>query len=175
MIIDAHTHVHPDHLDEAKVKAITTANPDVQIFSTQQVADQLSGTKVTIPEIGKSYDVGGFTLEFFGGKHASIRSDWPQDENFGVLVGDKLYYTGDSFTPCPKPHEVLAVAGSAPWLAIGETIDFVKQDNAERVFPTHNNIVNENGQDLIDMLVGGACEQLGKSYKSLKPGESIEV
>ncbi len=169
------THVHADHLDEDKVKAIIQQNPDVQIFATQQVADKLADASVTIPEIDNQYSVGDITLEFFGGEHAIILAEYPQDQNLGVLVNDKLYYPGDSVTSCPKPHTITAVPSVAPWLKLSEAADFIKQDTASQVFPTHNAIVNETGDTMINNMLSGRAEQSGKKYTVLQPGESIEA
>jgi len=170
------THVHADHLDESKVLKIVEQNPNVPIFCTQQVADKLSENfATTIPDVDTEYKAGPFTLEFFGGLHAQILEDWPQDQNFGVLVSNSLYYPGDSLTPCTKPHRVTATPSVAPWLKTSEAAAFIKQDTARIVFPTHNNIVNENGEGLLNRILGGVAEQAGKEYRTLKPGESLEV
>lgn len=171
------THVHADHFDPEKVQAVLAANNGVRIFTTHEVAAQLPGTEVTVPELGEEYTAGKFTLEFFGGKHASIMEGYPPagaNHNFGVLINGTLYYPGDSLTPCPKPHKVLALPAVAPWLKLSEAVDFMAQDSASEVFPTHNNIVNENGEGLLNRLLGGSAEQQGKTYHALKPGESID-
>lgn len=169
------THVHPDHCDPEKVHAILQANPSVQIFSTQQVADKLEGVSVAVPEPGKSYTVGAIQLEFFGGQHAKIMDNYPQDQNFGILVNDTLYYPGDSFTPCPKPHTVLALPIVAPWLKFSEAVEFLAQDTAPNVFPTHNNILNDNGTNLLNRMLGGATEEQQKTLHALQPGESMDA
>lgn len=170
------THFHPDHLDESKILKIAAQNPSLVIFCTQQVADKLSeDMRITVPEVGTEYEAGAYKLEFFGGMHASIRADWPQDQNLGVLVNDALYYPGDSFTPCSKEHTVLAAPSAAPWLKLEESINFIKQDGAKQVFPTHNNILNDNGNELNNRLLGGAAEESDKTYTYLKPGETLTV
>lgn len=170
------THVHQDHLDESKILKIAAQNPSLVVFCTQQVADKLSeDMRITIPEVGKEYKAGTYSLEFFGGMHASIREDWPQDQNLGVLVNGTLYYPGDSFTPCLKEHSVLAIPSAAPWMKTAESITFIKQDSATKVFPTHNNILNDNGNNLSNMLLGSAAEESGKTYTYLKPGETLDV
>jgi probable F420-dependent oxidoreductase len=70
--------------------------------------------------------VGDFTLRFFGGTHAVIHSSIPTIENVGVLVNEELYYPGDSYA-VPEGIEVdtLAAPLGAPWLKIGEAMDYV--------------------------------------------------
>jgi L-ascorbate metabolism protein UlaG (beta-lactamase superfamily) len=169
------THVHQDHFDVDKIKMIVEQNPDVQIFTTKEVAEGLPGiiTKVVSP--GQVEQAGEFTLEFFGDTHATIDESYPACQNTGVLINNKLYYPGDSLTPCPKPYEVLAVPTMAPWLKFSEASNFIQKSQASQVFPTHNGFINADGQALYDRLLGSVCEQTGKKYQFIKPGESIET
>jgi len=169
------THVHQDHFDEQKVGQILAANPAVQVFSTSEVAEKLANKAVTVPEVGKIYTAGGFTLEFFGGQHAMITATYPKNQNFGVLVNDTLYYPGDSFTPCPKPHTILAAPSMAPWLKLSEAADFITADSAQKVFPTHNGFLNEAGNDLHNRMLGDAAKAANKTYLPLKPNELINT
>jgi L-ascorbate metabolism protein UlaG (beta-lactamase superfamily) len=171
------THVHQDHFNEDKVKQILDQNPDVQVFSTQQTAEKLAGAKVTVPEVGKQYTAGDFNFEFFGGQHDYIFDELqiPQDQNYGVLVNDRLYYPGDSFSPCPKPHTVLAVPCNAPWMKLEEARAFMEADGATTVFPTHYAFTNEAGLGLTNNLLSMRAEAAGKTYTFLKPGESLEI
>lgn len=168
------THIHPDHFDEAKLEGIMQANPAVQIFTTQEVADKLNSKAATVPEVGKQFKAGAFTLEFFGGQHAPIALTYPTNQNYGVLVNDTLYHPGDSFTPCPKPHTTLSLPVMAPWLKFSETADFLAQDSATVIFPTHNGFLNDDGRDLYARLIPMAAGQ-GKKYQYLAPGESLEI
>ncbi len=170
------THVHQDHLDESKILKIVQQNPSLIIYCTQQVADKLSEDwKITVPEVGVEYTTGPFKLEFFGGKHAVMLDDKPQDENIGVLVSDTLYYPGDSLTPCPKPHSILAAPSTAPWLKMNEAANFMTQDRAVQVFPTHNAITIPAINQMTSQTLGGVAEANGQKFHDLQPGESIEV
>ncbi len=168
------THIHPDHFDPDKLDKIVSANPSVQIFTTAEVAKEFS-KNVKVAEEGKPYKVGDITLEFFGKEHAKISPDYPAAQNIGLLVNDKLFYPGDSFTQCPKPYKVLAVPTMAPWLKFSETADYLKAASGKIVFPSHDWFINADGQALYDRLIGAACQQLGKEYKFIAPGESLEV
>lgn len=170
------THVHPDHFDQTKVAKIIEANPSLQIFTTQEVKDQLGGQgSVTIPDIGKPFTIGAFNLEFFGGQHATIAPTYPANQNYGVLVNDKLYYPGDSFTPCPKPHQVLAAPAMAPWLRFDDTTSFVPTSSASKFFPTHNGFLNDAGTDLYERMFKGLAEAIKKDYIFLAPGDLLDI
>lgn len=59
------THVHADHLDPSKLKAIYETNPGVQFFGTQEVADEAKGSfPVQVVKEGESLKVGNFSLDF---------------------------------------------------------------------------------------------------------------
>lgn len=170
------THVHPDHLDASKILKISEQNPSLVVFCTQQVADKLGDAfRITVPNLETEYTAGVFKLEFFGGMHALISPDRPQDQNFGVLVNDTLYYPGDSLVACPKPHPVLATPAAAPWMKISEAMEFLKTDTAKEVFPMHNAILSEVGTELYNSMLGAVADSQGKTYHPLKPGESLEV
>ena len=170
------THVHQDHLDEAKLAAVKKQNPEVQIFSTQEVADHLGKTcPVTVVQPGQSYTVGTFNLEFFGHDHAVIDPKTPVAQNTGVLVNDNLYYPGDSFTPCPKPLKILATPSSGPWLKIGEVAPLIEETNCQIIFPTHNGLLSGIGEDAANRWLKIFAERSGKQLKILAVGESLET
>lgn len=169
------THVHQDHFDAQKVAQIVIENPGVQLFSTQEVAEQLAEGTVIEAQLGERYVAGAFTLEFFGGDHAHIMPNQPVGQNVGVLVNDTLYYPGDSLVACPKPHAITATPSMAPWLKTSEAAEFITNDTASQIFPTHNGFVNEAGNDLINRILGGAAEASGKTYHALEPSESVEA
>jgi L-ascorbate metabolism protein UlaG (beta-lactamase superfamily) len=169
------THVHPDHLDEEKIERLVVENPAVTIFSTTEVAEKLAKNTVIVPELGKIYTAGSFNLEFFGAEHAMVTASMPRNQNIGVLVNERFYYPGDSFTICPKPHAALAIPSMAPWMKISEAIDFLNVDTAQQVFPTHNGFLNDAGQELCNRLLTAAASTDNKNFTYLKPGESLEI
>lgn len=169
------THSHGDHLDHSKIGSIVEQNPDVKIFTTQEVADELKLKQVTVASTTNKVSVGAFTLEFFGKDHAVIDPKTPIVQNVAVLVNNKLYYPGDSLTICPKPFEVLAVPASAPWLKTGETSPLIEQSDCKIVFPTHNALFSEIGHGASNRWQALFAERSGKQFRYLQPGESLEV
>lgn len=169
------THMHSDHFDQEKVQAIIANNPDVQIYTTQEVANQLNSAKVTIPEINKPYVTGSFALEFFGEKHAEIDPKTPVAQNIAVLVNNRLFYPGDSFTQCPKPFHTLAVPASAPWLRVGQTLPLFENSQCDQVFPTHDILLSEPGYAITNTWLEKFAERNNKTFIFLQSGKSIEI
>ncbi len=169
------THVHGDHFDKEKVLAIVAANPAVQLFTTGEVTEQLQIPEARVPKTGQTYTAGAFQLEFYGELHAVISPDVPVAQNIGVLVNDALYYPGDSCADCPKPYKLLAIPFTAPWVKFSDSLELIKSTPATMLIPTHDGLVNQAGQTISDNWFAPACEKLGKTYRHLAPGESIEV
>lgn len=168
------THVHADHLDIEKIQEIITHNPNVSIFTTEEASKEI-GSNTQISRPGHPITVGDFTLEFFGENHAEIDPETPVNQNNGVLVNNKLYYPGDSFTECPKPFNILAVPASAPWLRVAQTIPLIQNSSCQKVFPTHNALLSDAGHQVTNNWLQTFAQRAGKEFIFLQPGESIEV
>jgi L-ascorbate metabolism protein UlaG (beta-lactamase superfamily) len=169
------THKHDDHCFEAQVDAILATNPGVKIFGTDEVRERLAPRQVTAVHHGDFYELDGFTLEFFGDMHAEIHRSIPLIQNCGVMINDRLYYPGDSFTRPDRPVELLACPTSAPWLKIGEVMDFVDDVKPRRSFATHNALLSEFGHALNNSRVQLVTERHGGTFTFLRDQESLEI
>lgn len=170
------THVHPDHLDELHIQELLNLNPDLKIFSTQEVADSLEEQRVTVVKAGDKEAVGPFTLEFFGGEHAVIHESLPRNQNICVMVNNTLYYPGDSFVePDGRSVPVLALPVAAPWMKVSEAMDFLMAIKPRRAFPTHDSVLSDVGYAIHDRLLEGVAAKQGSEYTHLSPGESLSA
>lgn len=169
------THSHDDHCFETQVAGIAKSNPGIKIFGTSEVATKLSGFDVTTVYHGDFYQEQGFSFEFFGDMHQVIHESIPLIQNTGVMVNGKLYYPGDSYTTPDKPVEILACPTSAPWLKIGDVMDFVAAVKPKQSFATHNALLSDLGHDLNNGRVKLVTEQFGGEFTYLKVGDSLEA
>jgi L-ascorbate metabolism protein UlaG (beta-lactamase superfamily) len=169
------THSHDDHCFETQVAGIVKTNPGIKIFGTNEVAAKLAGFDVTTVYHGDFYEVEGFSFEFFGDMHQIIHESIPLIQNTGVMVNNQLYYPGDSYTTPETPVEILACPTSAPWLKIGDVMDFVAAVKPSKSFATHNALLSDLGHDLNNGRVKLVTEQFGGKFTYLKVGESLEV
>ncbi|NBW73278.1 MAG: MBL fold metallo-hydrolase [Microbacteriaceae bacterium] len=169
------THSHDDHCFEEQLDRILKLNPEAMIYCTADTAKRLAEYKTTVVYHGDYYEVGPFTLEFFGDLHAVIHPSLPVIENRGVLVNNLLYYPGDSFTLPDRKVEMLAVPTSAPWLKISEVIDFVAAVEHNQSMATHNALLSEFGHNLSNSRVKAITEGKGGKFTYLLPGEAIEL
>lgn len=162
------THDHPDHLDPELVKKILKAHPKATIIGHESITSKFADSPTQAVTIGQSYPVGPFQLQFFGGTHASISESMPVPPNLGVLIDNYLYYPGDSFTvPENIAVDTLALPVAAPWLKFDMTAKFLEEVHPRFAFPTHDQILSEDGKQLVDRLAGGVANNKGILYKRL--------
>jgi L-ascorbate metabolism protein UlaG (beta-lactamase superfamily) len=161
------THQHQDHFDPDILAAIYNKNPNSLLLADQSIIDLMPDHRGQAVHPGERISVEDFDIEFFGGNHANIHESIPTGVNVGVMINDLLYYPGDSLTIPNKPVDTLAIPAAAPWLKIGEAMDFLLAVKPRLAFPTHDAILSEIGQDLSDALLGRAASSAGIEYRRL--------
>lgn len=170
------THEHPDHWTPEHLDRLLRAAPGTPIFAPSGVAAAAADYDITVVSPGETVTVGDFTLRFFGGTHAVIHSSIPTIENVGVLVNEELYYPGDSYA-VPEGIEIdtLAAPLGAPWLKIGEAMDYVLAVKPRRAFGTHDMTLSVAGKTMHRARLQWATEQGGGEFFALEPGESLDL
>lgn len=168
------THEHADHFDVSALGALIAHNPDAIIYAHESITAQL-GTTLPNQSVtsGGTVEVGPFALKFDGGEHATIHSSMPTPTNLGVHIDERIYYPGDTFYQPDAPVEVLALPVAAPWCKISEVMDYVSAVKPKLAFPTHDAILSNIGQNMIDMMVGGVVQKTGGEYRRLQ--EPLEI
>ncbi len=170
------THEHPDHWTPEQLGRILAKNPDALVFGPAGVAAAAAPVPVRVVKAGDVVEVGGFTLEFFGGKHAVIHETIPVVDNVGVLINGSVFYGGDSYTvPGDVAVDVQAVPAGAPWLKIGDVMDYVLAVKARRTFPTHEMTLSKAGKDMSNTRIKWATEQNGGEFFPLAPGDTLDI
>lgn len=169
------THEHPDHWTPDHLDRILKATGGIPIYAPEGVAKAAAGYDIIVVQPGDTVTIAPFTLRFFGGAHAVIHETIPVVDNVGVLVNDEFYYPGDSYA-VPKGVDVklLAAPLGAPWLKIGEAIDFVLAVKPHRAFGTHDMTLSVIGRDMHRARLQWATEQGGGEFLALDPGDSTE-
>lgn len=169
------THDHSDHWTPDQLGRILETSPDARIFAPAGVAKDAAGFEIEVVKAGDTIEIEPFTLTFFGEKHAIIHESIPVLDNVGVLVNDELYYPGDSFTVPDVTVGTLAAPLGAPWLKIGEAMDFVLAVAPKRAFYTHDMTLSVAGKDSHSTRLKWATEQGGGTFHALDVGESLDL
>ncbi len=170
------THEHADHWTAEQLTRILDRNPDARILGPAGVAAAATDATVEVVKDGDVVELGAFTLRFFGEKHAVIHETIPVIDNVGVLVEDTLYYAGDSYS-VPEGIEVdtLAAPAGAPWLKVGEVMDYVLAVKPKRVFPVHEATLSQIGRNMVHGRLEWAAKEGGGELFVLEAGESSDV
>jgi len=169
------THEHPDHWTPEQLDRILARNPDVTIYGPAGVALAASGYDITTVADGDTAEVGPFQLAFYGSRHAVIHSSIPVIDNVGVLVNNTLFYPGDSFTVPPVAVDTLAVPSAAPWLKIGEAMDYVTAVAPKRSFPTHEMVASVIGKGMANDRLRTMTEAAGGQFYPLEPNDTLDL
>lgn len=169
------THEHADHWTAEQLNRILEKNPDARIIGPAGVAAAATDFTVETVKHGDKVTAGSFELEFFGEKHAVIHESIPLVDNVGVMVDNDFYYGGDSYTQPGVPVNVLAVPIGAPWLRIGEVMDYVLAVKPAHTFPVHEAPLSKIGKDMAHARVEWATQQGGGDFRFLDVGESYDL
>jgi L-ascorbate metabolism protein UlaG (beta-lactamase superfamily) len=170
------THEHADHWTPENLRRILEISPDAAIYGPQGVATAAEGFDVHVVADGDEVEAGPFTLRFFGAKHNEIHSSLPIVDNVGVLVNGELFYPGDSYTvPDGVAVGTLAAPVGAPWLKIGEAMDYVLAVHPKRAFYAHDMTLSVAGRTMQADRLKWATEQNGGTWMPLEVGESIDL
>lgn len=151
------------------------AQRPVELFAPAGVAAAYPDYNWQIVDAGDVRAAGPFALAFSGGHHATIHRSIPIVDNVGVFVNETLYYPGDSYTVPTGPVDVLAVPASAPWLKIGDVMDYLDTVRPRRAFPTHDCVNSDAGNAMANARITQVVESHGGSVTVLQPGESLEI
>lgn len=170
------THEHPDHWTAEHLSRIRQQFPEVPVYAPAGVAAAAAGEEIHLVAPGETVTAGPFTLSFFGGRHNVIHESIPVVDNVGVLVNETFYYPGDSYAlPGSSKIDLLAAPVGAPWLKIGEAMDFVLAVAPRRAFATHDMTLSRVGLDMGRARLRWAVEQGAGEFVALEPGESTDL
>jgi L-ascorbate metabolism protein UlaG (beta-lactamase superfamily) len=134
------THQHADHVVPDRLDDLRRTNPSARLIVDSQTAAQLSVDAETVTP-GETLSVAGATVEVLGGDHAVIHPDIPTIRNNAYLVDGSLLHPGDSYTPVDRPIDTLLLPTGAPWLKVGDAVDYLRTVAPRRAVPIHEAVL----------------------------------
>ena len=171
------THEHFDHVELSRLRVAAERTPQLEIWTTSAVAEQLEGIGANVHAVGRgdSFDAAGFDVSVFGELHAMVNPAWPRVANVGFFIDGRTFHPGDAYTVPEASVETLLLPTNAPWLKAPELIDYVAELSPRRAYSVHDGFLNEAGLDLVDGLLGSLAEDRGADIRRLKPGEGVDL
>jgi L-ascorbate metabolism protein UlaG (beta-lactamase superfamily) len=164
-------HVHPEHL----------RGTDAPIWTIAAVARMLRerapdvAERVTVVRPGDRLDIAGASVEVVGEKHAVIHPDYDRFDNSGYVLesgGTSVYHPGDALTPPGRPVDVLLAPVSAPWLKVGEAIDFVREVAAPTSLAIHDRVYSDIGLKMVEAHMANLLPD-GQAFERREPGQDL--
>ncbi|MER6769637.1 MBL fold metallo-hydrolase [Streptomyces bacillaris] len=169
------THEHPDHFNEARLRAGLEANPAAEIWTLRSVAAQLSAAfpgRVHTVGDGDAFAAAGFDVTVHGELHAVIHPDIPRITNIGFLVDGSVFHPGDALTVPDRPVDTLLLPVMAPWNKISEVIDYVREVKPRRAIDVHDALLTDLARPIYDNQIGALG---GTDHGRLAPGGTTEL
>ncbi|MDF9716754.1 MBL fold metallo-hydrolase [Nocardioides sp. ChNu-153] len=148
------THEHADHLDVEHLRAT-----DAPIWTIGAVARAIASQapdvaeRVVVVAPGEAFDASGVAVRAVGEKHAVIHPDYDRFDNSGYLLevgGRRVFHPGDALTGPGEPVDVLLAPVSAPWLRIGDAVDFAREVGAPTSLAIHDRVYSDLGLGMAD-------------------------
>ncbi|MFI6037366.1 MBL fold metallo-hydrolase [Streptomyces sp. NPDC051315] len=170
------THEHPDHFDEARLRAAMGANPAAEIWTLKSVAEKISAAfpgRVHTVGHGDTFTAAGFDVQVHGELHAVIHPDLPRVTNVGYLIDDgRVFHPGDALTVPDHPVQTLLAPVQAPWSKISEVIEYVREVQPQRVYDIHDALLTDLARPIYDTHLGNLG---GAEHGRLASGAGAEV
>lgn len=171
------THEHFDHYDAEHLRAC-----DARIVTIDGVAAQIRQAapdlveRLTEVAPGDTFDAGSVAVRVVGVDHAVIHPDLPRIHNSGYLMdvgGTKVYHPGDALTGPGEAVDLLLAPASAPWMKVGEAIDFVREVGARHNLAIHDAIYSEAGHGVVATMMEKLNGPRGLGWTRLQPGQEL--
>lgn len=165
------THEHPDHFNEARLRAGLEADPAAEVWTLRSVAEQLSAAfpgRIHTVGHGDTFTAAGFDVQVYGELHAVIHPDIPRVTNIGFLVDGSVFHPGDALTVPDRQVDTLLLPVMAPWNKISEVIEYVREVKPRRAIDVHDALLTDLARPVYDMHVGNLG---GADHSRLAPGD----
>ncbi|MFC5179950.1 MBL fold metallo-hydrolase [Actinomadura harenae] len=171
------THEHFDHFVPDRLRAAMAADPRLDVWCSRAVAASLSDLGGRVHEVGHgdAVTVAGFDVHVYGEDHEILHPDVPPIPNTGFLVDGEVFHPGDALTVPSETVRTLCLPGNAPWMKVSELYAYARAVNPERAFVIHDGLLNDAGLGVMNKHVDAAGEELGRDFRRLTPGESVEL
>ena len=169
------SHEHFDHLDPALLMKVMENNPGAIVVTNSLVGKVLTDNHIPFQVIEDSAPthVHGVSIQPFTSEHQPVYEGAPAVLNSSYLIGERLFFPGDSFTSPDVEVDILALPVAGPWLTMGQSLDYAVAIKPRFAIPVHDGMLKT-----VDWLYKHPQRVLSQSniqFVGLKPGEEAEM
>ncbi len=120
-------------------------------------------------------ELAGAVVHVVGGEHAVIHADYPVPPNVGYLVDHgAFYHPGDSLFVPAEQIDVLGLPAAAPWMKVGEALEFQRAVAPRVSVPIHDAVLAEPGRQIYFGWFDRAAPE-GTELRTLTPREPLAL
>ncbi len=171
------THEHFDHFDADALRAAMAEHPALEVWTSRVVAENLADLGGRVHQVGHgdAVTVAGFDVHVYGEDHELMHPDLPPIPNVGFLIDGEVFHPGDALTVPAEPVRTLCLPGNAPWMRALDLYTYTREVRPERAFAIHDGLLNDIGLMVMERVLTGAGEELGREFRRLAPGTSVDL
>ncbi|GAA2163065.1 MBL fold metallo-hydrolase [Actinomadura napierensis] len=171
------THEHFDHFDADGLRRAMAADPALEVWTSRVVAENLADLGGRVHQVGHedALTIAGFDVHVYGEDHEIMHPDLPPIPNVGFLVDGEVFHPGDALTVPGVPVPTLCLPGNAPWMRAVDLYEYTRAVRPERAFAIHDGLLNEVGLSVMERVLTGAGEELGKEFRRVEPGTTVDL
>lgn len=168
------THNHQDHVAIPTIKKLAELNPRARIFGNMEVVEALAVEDIQVDRLedGEQAVIQNVIIEGVGKDHALIHKSVPLAKNTGYFIANKFFYPGDALTIPDRPVAILAFPAMAPWMTIGNSIDYALAMKPKVAFPVHDSLLKTGG--LYHFFHEKFFKDVGTEWVVLEDGKAKE-
>ncbi|MFT3797129.1 MBL fold metallo-hydrolase [Microbacterium sp.] len=169
------THAHGDHLDAEQVRRVrgTGSAPLYGDAESMRVAAE-AGLEDVHPVEPGSIRIAGVDVEVSAWTHEQIYPGVPLPQDYGYLIGGRVFAPGDAFAVPESPVDLLLLPTGAPWMKLSETIDYLRQVAPDAALPVHDGGLAPAHQQMHRALIGKFAPE-GTAVLVPTRGEAIDL
>jgi L-ascorbate metabolism protein UlaG (beta-lactamase superfamily) len=171
------THEHFDHLNADVLRAALAADPGLRVWANVSVAGQFGefAGRVHVVSHGDTFGADGFDVAVYGEEHALLHRDIPLVTNTGFMIDGEVFHPGDALTIPEDPVATLLLPVNAPWLKLGEMIDYARAVDAARGYAIHDGLLNDRGLSVLGNWLTLTAGPGGGTITRVEPGTTIDL
>lgn len=172
------THQHPDHVDVPELRAALSREETLQVWAPRDVVDLLGGERdrVHVARSGDRFSGGGLEVRVVGEQHAVIHPDLPGSANLGYVVEGLVFHPGDALTVPDEPVDTLLLPVCAPWLKLGEVVDYVRAVGPRQALPVHDTTYSPPALSIVHRVLGPEGVGIGETtYVPWANGDQVSI
>jgi len=163
------SHIHPDHIDMAKLQAVVAKFPQARITAPTEVVQQLHQAGFM-----QAADVAPEGVSIFAAPHEGHLPFMQPPEEIGIHLLSAYSHPGDSHS-FSETMPVLGLPVQAPWGSMIDAVDLALKLKPQYVLPLHDWHWRDEARDWAYDRMEQLFKEAGITFLKPVNGQAIEI